>query len=89
MTIDLAGRRALVTGSTSGLGLAMATALAGAGADVMLNGLGEAKAIEVTRAGIEKKTGRRVLYDGAGWVLIITRDKSVVEAVARQLGAAP
>ena len=82
MTIDLAGRRALVTGSTSGLGLAMATALAGAGADVMLNGLGEAKAIEVTRAGIEKKTGRRVLYDGAD----MTRPDEIAAMVKRAEG---
>lgn len=61
----LAGKRALVTGSTSGLGLAMATALAGAGANVMLNGLGEAAAIEATRAGLEKSTSRRILFDGA------------------------
>ena len=42
----LAGRRALVTGSTSGIGLAIARALNGAGADVVLNGLGDESEIE-------------------------------------------
>ena len=37
---------------------------------------------------IRERKDKWVLYDGAGWVLIITRDKSVVDAVARQLGAA-
>jgi gluconate 5-dehydrogenase len=35
---SLAGKRALVTGSSRGIGLAIAAALSGAGADVMLNG---------------------------------------------------
>jgi 3-hydroxybutyrate dehydrogenase len=79
MENDLSGKRALVTGSTSGLGLAMATALAEAGADVMLNGLGEAEAIEATRAGLEKKTGRRILFDGAD----MTRPAEIATMVTR------
>jgi 3-hydroxybutyrate dehydrogenase len=61
----LEGRAALVTGSTSGIGLAMARALAKAGANVMLNGLGDADAIEKTRADVALETGREVGYHGA------------------------
>jgi 3-hydroxybutyrate dehydrogenase len=63
--MDLQGRNALVTGSTSGIGLAIARALAASGANVMLNGLGDADEIERMRRGLEEETGRRVLFDGA------------------------
>ena len=45
-TMNLAGRVAVVTGSTSGIGLGIARALAGAGANVLLNGFGEQALIE-------------------------------------------
>lgn len=61
----LKGKAAVVTGSTSGIGLAIARGLAGAGADVMINGFGEAAAIEAERAGIESEFGVRALYSGA------------------------
>jgi 3-hydroxybutyrate dehydrogenase len=63
--MSLKGRRALVTGSTSGIGLAIARALAGEGADVMINGFGEAAAIEATRAAIASEFGVKALYNGA------------------------
>lgn len=60
-----APRTALVTGSTSGIGLAIARALAAEGMDLMLNGLGEPDAIEAMRAGLEAEFGVRVHYHGA------------------------
>ena len=60
-----ARKAALVTGSTSGIGLAVATAFAKAGMDVTLNGLGDAAEIERIRAGLERETGVSGRYDGA------------------------
>jgi len=53
----LKGKTAVVTGSTSGIGLGIARALAREGADVMLNGFGDAGEIEQTRAAIENEFG--------------------------------
>ncbi len=64
----LEGRVAVVTGSTSGIGLGIARALASAGADVVLNGLGEADAIEATRAALAAETGRTIRFDGANLI---------------------
>jgi 3-hydroxybutyrate dehydrogenase len=58
-------KAALVTGSTSGIGLAIATAFAKAGMDVTLNGLGDPAEIERVRAGLEQETGVSVRFDGA------------------------
>lgn len=59
------GRTALVTGSTSGIGLGIAEALARQGANIMLNGLGDKAAIETLRAGMESQFGVRVRYHDA------------------------
>ena len=56
---------ALVTGSTSGIGLGIATAFAKAGMDVTLNGLGDAGEIEKIRSGLEREANVSVRYDGA------------------------
>ena len=61
----LTGKSAIVTGSTSGIGLDMVRALAAEGADVMINGFGDAAEIETLRAEIEATHGIRALYDGA------------------------
>src|SRR3546814_10525203 len=55
---------AIVTGSTSGIGLAYAQALAAEGAQVMINGFGDAAEIEKERAALEKTSGK-ALYDAA------------------------
>jgi 3-hydroxybutyrate dehydrogenase len=59
------GKTALVTGSTSGIGLAIATACAANGANVVLNGFGDAGEIEKTRATLATDHGVAVHYDGA------------------------
>lgn len=61
----LKGKSALVTGSTSGIGLAYARAFAAEGADVMINGLGDAAQIEAARQAIETDYGVRALYSAA------------------------
>jgi 3-hydroxybutyrate dehydrogenase len=61
----LKGKTALVTGSTSGIGLAIARALAGEGANVTINGFGDQAAIEKERSGIEKEFGVKALYSAA------------------------
>jgi len=61
----LKGRTAIVTGSTSGIGLGIARALCGAGANLMLNGFGDAAQIEALRAGLAKEFGVKVAFSGA------------------------
>ncbi len=61
----LKGRTALVTGSTSGIGMSIAKALAAEGANICLNGFGDAAAIEAERAGMASAYGVTVTYDGA------------------------
>ena len=61
----LQGKVAIVTGGTGGIGLAIARALAREGVHVMLNGLGEAEAMERTRAAVADEFGVPVLFDPA------------------------
>lgn len=61
----LSNKTALVTGSTSGIGLAMARTFAREGANVVINGFGDAAAIEAERSGIESEFGVSCQYSGA------------------------
>src|SRR5215475_6122090 len=61
----LKGKTAVVTGSTSGIGLGIARALAGEGANVVLNGFGDANEIEKIRASVEKECGVKAAYSPA------------------------
>jgi 3-hydroxybutyrate dehydrogenase len=58
-------RTAIVTGSTSGIGFAVARSLAEAGHAVMMNGLGDPAAIEIARAEMERETGAPIAFHGA------------------------
>lgn len=81
----LKGRTALVTGSTSGIGLGIATALARQGANVMLNGFGDAAEIETLRAGMQAQFGVKVGYDGAD-LMKAEHVEALVAAVDTQFG---
>jgi len=61
----LKGKSALVTGSTSGIGLAIARAMAAQGANVTINGFGDKAAIEKERSGIEKEFAVTAVYSPA------------------------
>jgi 3-hydroxybutyrate dehydrogenase len=76
--MHLHGKVALVTGSTSGIGLGIARAMASAGANVMLNGFGDAAAIETLRAGLGQEFGVKVGYHGAD----ISKSEQIAEMVA-------
>ncbi|MFN4024259.1 MAG: 3-hydroxybutyrate dehydrogenase [Hyphomonas sp.] len=79
----LAGKSALITGSTSGIGKAIALHLAADGANIVLNGFGDAKEIEALRAGIEKDHKVKAIYSGAD----LTRPEAI-EAMMAEAAAA-
>ncbi len=76
--VHLSGKVAAITGSTSGIGLGIAEALAAQGADIALNGFGDPVAIEATRVGLASAHSVRVIYlpsdmsTGAGAASFVT-----------------
>ena len=81
----LKSKVAIVTGSTSGIGLGIARALAEADCDVMLNGFGEAATIERERANISKDFGVRATFNSADLAKPL-EVQQMVEAATRELG---
>lgn len=75
----LKGKSAIITGSTSGIGLEYAKAFAAEGASVMINGFGDADAIEKERAALEATSGAKALYDAAD----MTNPDAITAMVAR------
>jgi 3-hydroxybutyrate dehydrogenase len=74
----LKGKSVIVTGSTSGIGLAIARTFAKEGANITINGFGDAAAIEKERAGLEKEFGVKAIYSGAD----VTKPEQIAEMVA-------
>jgi 3-hydroxybutyrate dehydrogenase len=74
----LKGKSVIVTGSTSGIGLAIARTFAKEGANITINGFGDAAAIEKERAGLETEFGVKAIYSGAD----VTKPEQIAEMVA-------
>jgi 3-hydroxybutyrate dehydrogenase len=79
----LKGKNALVTGSTSGIGLAIAKAFAAEGANIVINGFGDAAAVERERAALEQASGGRALYSGADLTRAEAIEAMMAEAAAK------
>ena len=74
----LKGKSVIVTGSTSGIGLAIARAFAKEGCNITINGFGDKAAIEKERAGIESEFGVKAIYSGAD----VTKPAEIAEMIA-------
>src|SRR5436305_8837855 len=74
----LNGKTAVITGSTSGIGLGIARVLAKEGANIVINGFGEKATIETERAGIEKQYAVKAIYSPAD----MTKPAEIAEMIA-------
>jgi len=83
---SLSGKTALVTGSTSGIGLGIAHALAAQGANIVLNGFGDATAIDQLQKDIAKQHGVRTIYSGADMSKAAEIEQMMREAVTQMEG---
>lgn len=77
------GKTALITGSTSGIGLGIAEAFGAAGANLVINGFGDAAEIERLRDDLARRHGVNVIYDGAD----MSRPEQILAMVARAVDA--
>ena len=77
------GKTALVTGSTSGIGLGIARRLAAGGANLVLNGFGDAGEIERLRADLAREHGVTITYDGADMSKAEAIETMMQKAIAR------
>ncbi|MEY3571895.1 MAG: hypothetical protein RIQ85_2015, partial [Pseudomonadota bacterium] len=82
---SLSGKTALVTGSTSGIGLGIAHALAAQGADIVLNGFGDAAVINQLQKDIAQQHGVRTIYSGAD-MSKATEIEQMMREAATQMG---
>jgi 3-hydroxybutyrate dehydrogenase len=91
----LKGKTAIVTGSTSGIGLGIANALAGQGANILLNGFGDATEIEKLRKSLGSEHGVRVAYSAAdmskpdeitGMITLASRELGGVDILVNNAG---
>jgi 3-hydroxybutyrate dehydrogenase len=80
--MTLKSKTAVITGSTSGIGLAIARALAAEGANIMINGFGKPDEIEAERAKIESEFGVKALYSAAD----MTKPAEIAGMVAEAQG---
>ncbi len=80
MTSALKGKTALITGSTSGIGLGIAQGFAAQGINIVMNGFGDAAAIEAERAAIEAM-GVKAIYNGAD----MTKPNEITEMVKQSV----
>ena len=78
VSVDLSGQTAVVTGSTSGIGAALAEGLARSGADIVLNGFGKAGEIEALRARLETGYGVKARHHGAD----MTKPSEIADLIA-------
>lgn len=84
--MTLTGKTAVITGSTSGIGLGIAKGFAAEGINIMLNGFGDEAEIEETRKALEKDHGIKALYHGAD----MTKPEEItdlIETAAKDMGS--
>lgn len=84
--MSLKGKSAIVTGSTSGIGYGIIEAFAKEGANVVLNGFGDADEIENMRAGLEKDYGVKAIYNGADLTSPV-ESADLVTSTVKELGS--